>query len=131
MKPEAVHTINDALQQLSQPQTVQVTSPTRAGQTVDAQQTVLIDSLPSILVLHLKRFMYDTNVKDVVKIGKKVAFERELEIAPGGSYICHFLVFLLTKNRDDGTLVKKDRPTYQVQALRRYVLTCFIPYELF
>jgi ubiquitin carboxyl-terminal hydrolase 10 len=84
MKPEAVHTIIDALQQLSQPQTVQVTSPTRAGQTVDAQQTVLIDSLPSILVLHLKRFMYDTNVKDVVKIGKKVAFERELEIAPGG-----------------------------------------------
>jgi hypothetical protein len=27
--------------------------------------------------------MYDTNVKDVVKIGKKIAFERELEISAG------------------------------------------------
>lgn len=80
IQPEAVGTIKDAIAQLSQPQPVQITSPTRAGQTVDASQTVLIESLPPILVLHLKRFLYDTNVKDVVKIGKKVAFEPELEI---------------------------------------------------
>lgn len=76
-------TIKDALAHLSHPQQVQITSPTRAGQTVDASQTVLIDALPPILVLHLKRFLYDTNVKDVVKIGKKVAFEPELEIGTG------------------------------------------------
>jgi ubiquitin carboxyl-terminal hydrolase 10 len=92
-----VHTIKDALQQLSQPQTVQVTSPTRAGQTVDAQQTVLIDALPPILVLHLKRFLYDTTVKDVVKVGKKVAFERELEIAPGEihAFMCQVRLILI------------------------------------
>lgn len=88
--PESVHTIKEALAQLSAPQTVQITSPIRAGQTVDAQQTVLIESLPSILVLHLKRFMYDKAVRDVVKLGKKVAFERELEINPGITFL--FLV---------------------------------------
>jgi ubiquitin carboxyl-terminal hydrolase 10 len=81
--PDGVRSIGAALAQLAHPQTVQVAAPTRAGATVDAQQTVLVDALPPILVLHLKRFMYDTAVRDVVKLGKAVAFERELEIAPG------------------------------------------------
>jgi ubiquitin carboxyl-terminal hydrolase 10 len=81
-QPESVHTIKDALSHLSHPQSVQITSPTRPGQVIDATQTVLIEALPPILVLHLKRFLYDTNVKDVVKIGKKITFERELEIGP-------------------------------------------------
>jgi len=59
---------------------VTVTSPTRPGVSVDAHQQVLIESLPPILVLHLKRFLYDTQVGDVVKIGKPISFTAELEI---------------------------------------------------
>lgn len=47
---------------------------------MDAHQQVLIESLPPILVLHLKRFLYDTEVGDVVKIGKPISFTPELEI---------------------------------------------------
>ncbi|KAA1469297.1 cysteine proteinase [Dentipellis sp. KUC8613] len=83
-----VHTIKDALSHISQPQSVQVTSPTRPGVTIEASQQILIESLPPILVLHLKRFLYDVNAKGVVKIGKMVQFTPELEIpqdimAPG------------------------------------------------
>ena len=60
-----------------------MTSPTRPGVSVDAHQQVLIESLPPILVLHLKRFLYDTQVGDVVKIGKPISFTPELEIDPG------------------------------------------------
>jgi ubiquitin carboxyl-terminal hydrolase 10 len=42
----------------------------------------LIESLPPILVLHLKRFLYDTQVGDVVKVGKPISFTPELEIDP-------------------------------------------------
>lgn len=49
---------------------------------VDAHQHVSIESLPPILVLHLKRFLYDTQVGDVVKIGKPISFTPELEIDP-------------------------------------------------
>ncbi|KAI0080532.1 cysteine proteinase [Panus rudis PR-1116 ss-1] len=77
---DQVHTVQDALQLLSQPQPVQLTSPTRPGQVIEASQQTLIESLPPILVLHMKRFMYDTKVGDVVKIGKQVAYGPDLEI---------------------------------------------------
>jgi ubiquitin carboxyl-terminal hydrolase 10 len=80
---EAVNTIRDALLGISHPQTVQMVSSSRPGTTVDASQQVTIDALPTILVLHLKRFLYDTNAKDVVKIGKNVQFTPELDIPAG------------------------------------------------
>jgi ubiquitin carboxyl-terminal hydrolase 10 len=49
---------------------------------MDASQQVLIETLPPILVLHMKRFLYDTKVNGVVKIGKQVTFGPELEIQP-------------------------------------------------
>ncbi|KAJ7858797.1 hypothetical protein B0H14DRAFT_2747858 [Mycena olivaceomarginata] len=45
-----------------------------------ASQQILIDALPPILVLHVKRFCYDTTVGGVVKVGKRVAFGLELEV---------------------------------------------------
>lgn len=78
-----IHTIQDALAHISDPQSVQVTNPSRPGVTVDASQQVLIDALPHILVLHMKRFCYDTSVKGVVKVGKQVRFGAELEVGPG------------------------------------------------
>jgi hypothetical protein len=44
---------------------------------------VLIEALPPVLVLHLKRFLYDTAARGVVKVGKPVQFTPELEIPLG------------------------------------------------
>ena len=49
----------------------------------EASQQVLIEVLPSILVLHLKRFLYDTAARGVVKIGKPVQFGSDLDIPLG------------------------------------------------
>ena len=80
---DRIHTIHDALAYMSHPQTVQVTSPTRPGVTIEASQQVLIEALPPILVLHLKRFLYDTAVSGVVKLGRQIRFGPELEIGQG------------------------------------------------
>ena len=57
----------------------------------EASQQVLIEALPPILVLHLKRFLYDTAARGVVKIGKPVQFGPDLDI-PLGAF--HFVMFL-------------------------------------
>ncbi|KAG2357020.1 hypothetical protein BDR07DRAFT_1421552 [Suillus spraguei] len=72
--------IQDALMHISTPQSVQVTSVTRPGATLDATQQVHIESLPPILILHLKRFLYDANEGGVAKVGKQVVFAPELEV---------------------------------------------------
>ncbi|TCD70276.1 hypothetical protein EIP91_004177 [Steccherinum ochraceum] len=77
---EQVKTVQDALHYISHPEPVQISIPTKPGQVIEASQQTLIDSLPPILVLHMKRFQYDTNVGDVVKISKQVAYGADLEI---------------------------------------------------
>jgi ubiquitin carboxyl-terminal hydrolase 10 len=49
----------------------------------DASQQILIEMLPPVLVLHLKRFQYDAAAGSVIKIGKPVQFSSELEIPLG------------------------------------------------
>jgi ubiquitin carboxyl-terminal hydrolase 10 len=44
---------------------------------------VQIEALPSVLVLHLKRFLYDATADGEVKISKHVQFAPELEIPLG------------------------------------------------
>ena len=85
LQRDQIHTIQDALSYISHPQPVQLTQSARPGVTVEAQQQVLIESLPPILVLHIKRFCYDTSVNGVVKVGKQVKFGPELEIGSGES----------------------------------------------
>jgi len=77
---DQVTSVEDALRFISHPQPVQVSSVTKGGAAVDAHQQVFIETLPPILVLHLKRFLYDTTAKGVVKIGKQISFGAELEI---------------------------------------------------
>ncbi|KAK7019542.1 cysteine proteinase [Favolaschia claudopus] len=77
---DGIHTIPDALAFISHPQNVQLTQPSRPGIVVDASQQVLIEALPPILILHVKRFCYDTEVGGVVKVGKQVAFGPELDV---------------------------------------------------
>ncbi|KAF8584110.1 cysteine proteinase [Ramaria rubella] len=80
IQPDYIRTIEDALRNIATPGTVQVTSSSRSALQVDASQQTLIEILPPVLILHLKRFLYDTTVNDVIKLSKKVAFGTELEI---------------------------------------------------
>lgn len=77
---DQVRTIKDALSYISTPQSVQVTSVTKPGVVLEAKQIVQIETLPPILVLHLKRFLYDTSAGGTAKVGKQVLFGAELEI---------------------------------------------------
>ncbi|KAJ3916133.1 hypothetical protein F5877DRAFT_91919 [Lentinula edodes] len=72
---DSIHTIQEALANISKPQTVHLVDPPREG-----SQLVLIEALPPVLVLHMKRFEYDASVGGVVKVGKQVAFGPELVI---------------------------------------------------
>ncbi|KAF8467151.1 hypothetical protein DFH94DRAFT_811842 [Russula ochroleuca] len=66
-KHDSVHTIQDALARISHQQTVQLG---------------LSEAFPSILVLHLKRFLYDKATNGIVKICKSVQLAPVLEIPP-------------------------------------------------
>jgi len=76
-----IHTVQDAVSALSQAQPVQLTQSTRPGVIIEGQQQSLIEVLPPILVLQMKRFKYDT--KGVAKVGEQVGFGPELEIGHG------------------------------------------------
>ena len=49
---------------------------------------MLIDGLPPVLILHVKRFCYDVSVGGVVKVMKQVRFGPELEIGSGMRVLC-------------------------------------------
>lgn len=70
--------------------------PTRPGVAVEASQQVLIEALPPILILHIKRFHFDTEFSGVVKVGKQVRFGPELEIGPGRQAIIVHIFLPLT-----------------------------------
>jgi len=73
---DSVHAVEDALARISLPQPV---DPSGIN---EESQKKLIEVLPPILVIHLKRFLYDPAVGGVVKIGKPIQFTPELEIPP-------------------------------------------------
>ena len=74
-----MHTIQDALALVSQPQ------PVRVGQSnsSEASQQLQIEALPPVLILHLERFLYDATADGTMKIKKPVQFGPELEIPLG------------------------------------------------
>ncbi|KDQ16244.1 hypothetical protein BOTBODRAFT_107096, partial [Botryobasidium botryosum FD-172 SS1] len=80
IQPDYVRTVEDALLHLTQSETVQVHSASRGG-AVDATKQVFVESLPPILVLHMKRFIYDA-VGGVQKSQKIVSYGTTLEIKP-------------------------------------------------
>jgi len=63
---------------LTQPETVQVHSAVR-GTLVDATKQVLIESLPPILVVHVKRFLYNLH-GGVQKSNKPLLYNTVLEV---------------------------------------------------
>ncbi|KAF8471454.1 hypothetical protein DFH94DRAFT_674474 [Russula ochroleuca] len=73
---DSVHTIQDALAHVSLPQPVRVGN-SGSG---EANQQVLLEALPPVLILHLERFLYDAAADGKYKIRKPVQFAPELEI---------------------------------------------------
>ncbi|KAJ7058298.1 hypothetical protein C8F01DRAFT_1147794 [Mycena amicta] len=91
---DGIHTVEDALGLISHVSTIQITPSTTttssssssstssqpAPTPISASQQVLIEALPPVLVLHLKRFCYSADQGGVVKVGKQIAFGPELEV---------------------------------------------------
>ena len=76
-----VHTIEDALRHITEPELISgVWSPQRNAY-VDATKQVCIEALPPVLVLHLKRFVFD-EFYGVQKSTKPIHFGMSLEISP-------------------------------------------------
>ena len=55
----------------------------------DVSQQMLIEALPPILILHLKRFRYDATAGGIVKISKHVQFYPDLDIPSGAPFNLH------------------------------------------
>lgn len=75
-----VNNITDALKGLTRSETLQGDFNSPRGPGVSATKQVFIDTLPAVLILHLKRFQYDNNTGGTQKIWKKVGYPLELEI---------------------------------------------------
>ena len=64
----------------------------------EPSRKLLVEVVPPVLVVHLKRFVYDASANGMVKIKKPVQFAPELEIPPGTVFCFVFLVLAKTKN---------------------------------
>ncbi|KAK1835993.1 hypothetical protein QBC39DRAFT_413904, partial [Podospora conica] len=74
-----VHNIVDALRKLTRQETVDVEF--TPGNNTKCVKQILIDQLPPVLILHLKRFHFDTGPNgSTKKIWKKISYPLELEI---------------------------------------------------
>ena len=75
-----VSNIIDALKGLTRAEAMQGEFQSAKGQQTKATKQVFIETLPSVLILHLKRFHYDSTTKRAEKIWKKVGYPLDLEI---------------------------------------------------
>ncbi|KAK5096948.1 hypothetical protein LTR24_002389 [Lithohypha guttulata] len=75
-----VSNIVDALKGLTKPESMQGDFQSMRGMKASATKQVFIETLPPVLILHLKRFEYNSVTKRAEKIWKKVGYPLELEI---------------------------------------------------
>ncbi|KAH8893482.1 cysteine proteinase [Thozetella sp. PMI_491] len=75
-----IRNIVDALKGLTRPETLVGDFNSPHGKDAKATKQVFIESLPPVLILHLKRFQFDAEGHGTVKIWKKVGYPLELEI---------------------------------------------------
>ncbi|GAA5823149.1 hypothetical protein JCM10212_001942 [Sporobolomyces blumeae] len=79
IQPDHVRTIEDALRNLTSPESLPDFMTSRGHPTSDATKQVTLDELPPVLILHLKRFLYD-EVGGVQKSTKRVGYGTQLRI---------------------------------------------------
>ncbi|KAG8912936.1 hypothetical protein FRC01_004822 [Tulasnella sp. 417] len=77
IQADNIHSIEDALRHITVPETVSVRS--AKGVDVAATKQVFIDTLPPILILHIKRFIYDPTA-GIIKSQKVVGYGSTLSI---------------------------------------------------
>ncbi|KAI8972996.1 hypothetical protein BDB01DRAFT_844989 [Pilobolus umbonatus] len=80
IQPDNVHSIEDAIANMTLPEIMHdYTSP--KGLKVEATKQVYLEGLPPVLILHVKRFVFD-NVGGVQKLIKRVNYGAKLTIDP-------------------------------------------------
>lgn len=75
-----VSNIIDALKGLTKPESMQGHFQSMRGTKPTATKQIFIETLPPVLILHLKRFEYNPVTKRAEKIWKKVGYPLDLEI---------------------------------------------------
>ena len=75
-----VHNIVDALKGLTKSESIQGEFSSSRGSNVTATKQMFIESLPTVLILHLKRFQYDSVTQGTQKIWKKIGYPLDLEV---------------------------------------------------
>jgi ubiquitin carboxyl-terminal hydrolase 10 len=75
-----INNIIDALKRLTKPESIQGDFNSSRGPNVTATKQIFIDNLPPVLILHLKRFQYDSVTHGTQKIWKKIGYPLDLEI---------------------------------------------------
>lgn len=75
-----VSNIIDALKGLTKPESMHGDFQSARGTKATATKQVFIETLPPVLILHLKRFQYDATTKRAEKIWKRVGYPLDLEI---------------------------------------------------
>lgn len=75
-----VRNVVDALRGLTRPERMQGDFNSPRGKDVMATKQVFIESLPPVLILHLKRFQFDATANGTIKIWKNIGYPLELEI---------------------------------------------------
>ncbi|GAA5858175.1 hypothetical protein JCM8547_005682 [Rhodosporidiobolus lusitaniae] len=79
IQPDHVHTVSDALLHSTTPESLPDYTTSRGTVTQSATKQVLLDALPPVLILHLKRFGYD-EIGGTTKSIKRVGYETVLEV---------------------------------------------------
>ncbi|KAG9301429.1 hypothetical protein G9A89_018101 [Geosiphon pyriformis] len=79
IQPDDVKTVEDALLKMNVPEIVHDYCSPKNGIVVEANKRLYLDKLPPILILHLKRFVYD-NVGGTQKLNKTVGYSTNITI---------------------------------------------------
>ncbi|KAL7748229.1 hypothetical protein RI367_006415 [Sorochytrium milnesiophthora] len=84
IEPDNIATLQDALTHLTKLEVIEDFHKGSGGGAATAHATnqSLIDTLPPVVVMHLKRFQFDARIGDTVKITKHVQFDTVIHFRP-------------------------------------------------